>query len=293
MKSVPIIEYDGYPHYTNTRVEVVTTEAEVRCEIINLPSVPTSPTPLSSPDKSVGDCSKDDQKDLEYIPKHLFLPWWKKWRRRRKRNQTTLKKDYQGKKIFVIRYGQFHFVIGHPTVKKAQRAHKVKASSLSFFPAWCNSLSSVLCALSLLLSNVAGTQEHLSCNYACAWRGQSCIKKIEICCYPLLFSTLVEWSPKPWECWKFWRSSVLAARHHKHQRNNLVPVIIKMWKEEQDKLVERLSNIGGGVVLSGDGRSDSPGHSAKYGAFTFIEQRINKDVWLVQVSYPSKRHCFC
>ena len=63
MKSVPIIEYDGYPHYTNTRVEVVTTEAEVRCEIINLPSVPTSPTPLSSPDKSVGDCSKDDQKD--------------------------------------------------------------------------------------------------------------------------------------------------------------------------------------------------------------------------------------
>ena len=66
MKSVPIIEYDGYPHYTNTRVEVVTTEAEVRCEIINLPSVPTSPTPLSSPDKSVGDCSKDDQKDLYF-----------------------------------------------------------------------------------------------------------------------------------------------------------------------------------------------------------------------------------
>ena len=57
-----------------------------------------------------------------------------------------------------------------------------------------------------------------------------------------------------------------------------MPVIIKMWKEEQDKLVERLSNIGGGVVLSGDGRSDSPGHSAKYGALTFIEQRINKDV---------------
>ena len=49
-----------------------------------------------------------------------------------------------------------------------------------------------------------------------------------------------------------------------------MPVIIKMWKEEQDKLVERLSNIGGDVVLFGDGRSDSPGHSAKYGAFTFI-----------------------
>ena len=202
------------------------------------------------------------------------------------RKTIKVKKDFTQPFFFfnfVISYGQFHFVIGHPTVKKVQRTHKVKASSLSFFPAWCNSLSSVLCALSLLLSNVAGTlmnitQEHLSCNYACAWRGQSCIKKIEICCYPLLFSTLVEWSPKPWECWKFWRSTVLAARHHKHQRNNLMPVIIKMWKEEQDKLVERLSNIGGDVVLFGDGRSDSPGHSAKYGAFTFIEQRINKDV---------------
>ena len=72
-----------------------------------------------------------------------------------------------------------------------------------------------------------------------------------------------------------------------------MPVIIKMWKEEQDKLVERLSNIGGGVVLSGDGRSDSPGYSAKYGAFTVIEQRIKKDVWFVQVSYPSKGHYFC
>ena len=62
-----------------------------------------------------------------------------------------------------------------------------------------------------------------------------------------------------------------------------------MWREEQEKLVERLSNLEGGVVLSGDGRSDSPGHSAKYGAFTVIEQRTNKilDVQLVQVSYPS------
>ena len=51
----------------------------------------------------------------------------------------------------------------------------------------------------------------------------------------------------------------------------------------------RLSNLEGGVVLSGDGRSDSPGHSAKYGAFTIIEQRVNKvlDVELVQVSLLS------
>ena len=73
--------------------------------------------------------------------------------------------------------------------------------------------------------------------------------------------------------------------YHKHQRNYLIPVVIKMWKEEQDKVIESMSNLEGGVVLSGDGRSDSPGHCAKYGAFTVIEQRVNKvlDIQLVQV----------
>ena len=73
MKPVPIIKRDGFLHYTDTLVKVVTTKAEVQCEIINLPSVPTCSTPLCSPVKSVGDRSDDDQKDLDYIPKTLFL----------------------------------------------------------------------------------------------------------------------------------------------------------------------------------------------------------------------------
>ena len=73
MKPVPIIKRGGFLHYTDTLVKVVTTKAEVQCEIINLPSVPTCSTPLCSPVKSVGDRSDDDQKDLDYIPKTLFL----------------------------------------------------------------------------------------------------------------------------------------------------------------------------------------------------------------------------
>ena len=75
---------------------------------------------------------------------------------------------------------------------------------------------------------------------------------------------------------------------HKHQKNYLIPVVIKLWKEEQDRVIQNMSALPGlgGVVLSGDGRSDNPGHCAKYGAFTGIEQRVNKvlDVELVQVS---------
>ena len=42
-----------------------------------------------------------------------------------------------------------------------------------------------------------------------------------------------------------------------------------------------------GLVLSGNGRADSPGHSAKYGSYTVIELTCNKviDFKLVQVGY--------
>ena len=38
-------------------------------------------------------------------------------------------------------------------------------------------------------------------------------------------------------------------------------------------------------MLGGDGRSDSPGHSAKYGSYTFmdLEHNVILDVELVQV----------
>lgn len=47
----------------------------------------------------------------------------------------------------------------------------------------------------------------------------------------------------------------------------------------------------GGLDLAGDGRSDSPGHSAKYGGYNIIEQRLNKvlDIQLVQVNYDLLR----
>ena len=153
------------------------------------------------------------------------------------------------------------------------------------------------------VSNVVGTLIHvtqkcLSCSYARVWRSQPYIKKIPA--GNLLLSAAILYSgsmiSQTLRMLKILKVQCFSRQtYHKHQKNYLIPVVIKMWKEEQEKLVERVRNLGGGVVLSGDGRSDSPGHSAKYGAFTVIEQRINKvlDVQLVQVSYPSKDHYFC
>ena len=48
-----------------------------------------------------------------------------------------------------------------------------------------------------------------------------------------------------------------------------------------NKLVEKQQ----GLILGGDGRSDSPGYSAKYGSYSMLELNINKivDIKLVQV----------
>ena len=67
-----------------------------------------------------------------------------------------------------------------------------------------------------------------------------------------------------------------------------MPVIVTMWKEEQEKLVEKLFNLEGGVVLSGDGRSAAKVTVPSMGHLQSLNKEL--DVQLVQVSYPSSGH---
>ena len=46
------------------------------------------------------------------------------------------------------------------------------------------------------------------------------------------------------------------------------------------------------LELAGDGRSDSPGHSAKYGGYNVIEQRLNKVIDIQLVLVNSILHIF-
>ena len=43
-------------------------------------------------------------------------------------------------------------------------------------------------------------------------------------------------------------------------------------REEQETLINQLIIKKEALVLGGDGRADSPGHSAKYGSYSIIEQ---------------------
>ena len=56
--------------------------------------------------------------------------------------------------------------------------------------------------------------------------------------------------------------------YYYHQKHLLIPAIVKYWRGYQSKLLNSLN--GKQVVLAGDGRHDSMGHSAKFGTYTIL-----------------------
>ena len=64
----------------------------------------------------------------------------------------------------------------------------------------------------------------------------------------------------------------------RHQRKFLQPTIESLWNQQQQALLLRFKEGNTPLAVAGDGRSDSLGHSAKYGSYTFIEMTCNKVV---------------
>ena len=81
-------------------------------------------------------------------------------------------------------------------------------------------------------------------------------------------------------------AGIAQSTFYRHQRDYLTPTVISAWEKHQEELLGDLEEWKEELVLAGDARSDSPGHCAKYGSFSVIEQHINKvlDIQLVQVT---------
>lgn len=75
------------------------------------------------------------------------------------------------------------------------------------------------------------------------------------------------------------------ATYYYHQRHLLFPTIMKFWHSYQEKVITSLN--GKEVVLAGDGRHDSMGHSAKYGTYTIFCCTVGLiiHIVLVQVNF--------
>ena len=75
---------------------------------------------------------------------------------------------------------------------------------------------------------------------------------------------------------------------YKIQDNHLFPVVNAAWERERENMVQTLKSRNK-VNLDGDGRADSPGHNAKYGTYTLLDEDTCKvtDFSVVQVTEVS------
>ena len=71
-----------------------------------------------------------------------------------------------------------------------------------------------------------------------------------------------------------------------HQKEFLVPSILRTWQWHQMADVAAIRQGGDPIILGGDKRSDSPGHSAKFGMYTLTNLSSGKvlDIRTLQVN---------
>lgn len=71
----------------------------------------------------------------------------------------------------------------------------------------------------------------------------------------------------------------------RHQKEYLEPAVSRVWLKHQKNLLAEVKEENVPLIIGGDGRADSPGHSAKYGSYTIFDLVHNNiiDIQLVQV----------
>ena len=67
-------------------------------------------------------------------------------------------------------------------------------------------------------------------------------------------------------------SAYSARTYYYHQKKFIFPAVLKYWENYQSRLINDLKEKSD-LVWCGDGRFDSMGHCAKYGAYTMIQVR--------------------
>ncbi len=160
----------------------------------------------------------------------------------------------------------------------------------------CNvSRSTAKCHGSMLVV----TQECTLCDYTRRWSSQPMIGNIPA--GNLLISSAALFSSAcPTKVLRFLQhlnvQGVSMNTFLNHQRFYLQPAIVDQWRTEQMKLIQQLREKGEPLILGGDARCDSPGHSAKYGTYTLMDLMSGQviDIQLIQVKYVCEfLHCNC
>ena len=117
-------------------------------------------------------------------------------------------------------------------------------------------------------------QQCSSCESMYIWDSQPCIKRTPTS--NILLSAAILYSgalpAKMLRVLKILGCASISSRtYFEHQCCYLQPSISLVWNKHQGEIMKQLKCEKRGLVLGGDGRADSPGHSAKFGSYTLME----------------------
>ena len=141
---------------------------------------------------------------------------------------------------------------------------------------------------------VIGTFLHIeqaceACEHKTAWNSQPYIYNIPagnlLSSAAILFSGSLP--SKTLRVFQFLNCAAISeSLFYVHQNKYLQPAIDNVWRSHQSAMIAVLQAEEKSLILGGDGRCDSPGFSAKYGAYSFMELEYNAilNIELVQVS---------
>ena len=139
------------------------------------------------------------------------------------------------------------------------------------------------------------TQRCVSCKRKRVWESQPFIGKMPA--GNLLTSAAILFSGSfPTKALRMFSAlncpTVSSQTFFRHQSAYLFPAVNVNYERHQNSVLASLREKG--LVLAGDGRADSPGHSAKFGTYSVIDLTCNKvvDFKLVQVRTCVRAHTY-
>ena len=106
------------------------------------------------------------------------------------------------------------------------------------------------------------------CNYTYNWDSQPFIDSIPSGNLHLTSAIICSGSlpTKSLRLLKFMNCATISQQtFFRHQSKLLQPAISRVWERERTSNLEQLKSTEGSIKVIGDGRADSPGHSAKFG----------------------------
>ena len=132
---------------------------------------------------------------------------------------------------------------------------------------------------SRLGTKITVTQKCFSCTFFTSWDSQPSVGDIPVGNI-MLSSSILFGGGSPTKVLRILKHmnvpTICYSTFMNHQKKYLHTAVQRTYQQQQSTLLNNIKAEGRELIVGGDGRCDSPGHSAKYGTYSLMDAEQNK-----------------